>query len=291
MSSYRAVSYSAVSYSTGLCSAGYSSTMRIARFATPEGVSFGVVEGNPDTPSTCTIRQVDELPWDGQPVFTDKKFLLPDVRLLAPIFPTKIVAVGKNYIDHARELGGQTTDEPVIFIKPPTSIIGPDAPIRRPAVSQRVDHEGELAVIINQPCHNVDAADARRVILGYTIANDVTARDIQAAEGQWTRAKSYDTFCPLGPWIETQLDPSDQDILVEVIHADGTSEVRQDENTAAVVHTVSEIIEFVSSVMTLLPADVILTGTPAGIGPLVEGDTVTVSIDGIGTLSNPVVNA
>ena len=120
MSSYRAVSYSAVSYSTGLCSAGYSSTMRIARFATPEGVSFGVVEGNPDTPSTCTIRQVDELPWDGQPVFTDKKFLLPDVRLLAPIFPTKIVAVGKNYIDHARELGGQTTDEPVIFIKPPT---------------------------------------------------------------------------------------------------------------------------------------------------------------------------
>lgn len=265
--------------------------MRIARFATPDGVSFGVVEGDPSNPAACTLRQVDELPWDGQPVFTEKSFLLSDVRLLAPIFPTKIVAVGKNYIDHARELGGQTTDEPVIFIKPPTTIIGPDVPIRRPAASQRVDHEGELAIIINQPCRNVDAMDARRVILGYTIANDVTARDIQAAEGQWTRAKSYDTFCPLGPWIETQLDPSDQDILVEVTHADGSSEVRQDENTAAVVHTVSEIIEFISSVMTLLPGDVILTGTPAGIGPLVAGDIVTVSIDGIGTLSNPVVDA
>ncbi|HHY07132.1 MAG TPA: fumarylacetoacetate hydrolase family protein [Corynebacteriales bacterium] len=265
--------------------------MRIARFATPEGVSFGIVEGDPDDPQECKLRQVDELPWDGQPVFTGKEYSLAEARLLAPIFPTKIVAIGQNYIDHAAEMKSATTDEPLIFIKPPTTVIGPGAAIRRPQESERVDHEGELAVVINQPCRNVDAMDARKYILGYTIANDVTARDIQAREGQWTRAKSYDTFCPLGPWIETQLDPSDQDLLVEVTHPDGSSEVRQDSNTAAVVHTVSEIIEFVTSIMTLLPGDIILTGTPGGIGPLEEGDRVAVTIEEIGTLENPVENA
>lgn len=262
--------------------------MRIARFASVDGLSFGLVEGPRHDVSACRVREVTDFPWGSDVEFTGKEYEMADIRLLAPILPTKIVAVGQNYIDHAAEMKSATTDEPLIFLKPPTAVIGPDAPIRLPKGVGRVDHEGELAVVIRHMCRSIDAADAQQYILGYTVANDVTARDIQHKEGQWTHAKGYDTFCPLGPWIETQADPSDLDIVVTVTHPDGEEERRQDENTAAVVHTVSEIVEYVSHVMTLLPGDVILTGTPAGIASLAEGDRVDVFIDGIGTLSNPV---
>ena len=173
----------------------------------------------------------------------------------------------------------------MLFIKPSTTVIGPNAPIRRPSGIGRVDFEGELAVVIGQPVKNVSAARAASAILGYTVANDVSARDLQKADGQWGRAKGFDTFCPLGPWIETSLDPSDLALRSEV---DG--EVKQDGRTSDLVHTVPELVEFVSGVMTLLPGDIILTGTPEGVGPIGDGQQVSITIEGIGTLTNPVQN-
>jgi 2-keto-4-pentenoate hydratase/2-oxohepta-3-ene-1,7-dioic acid hydratase in catechol pathway len=180
-------------------------------------------------------------------------------------------------------MGGEAPAEPVIFMKPNTSIIGPGIPIIVPPNSSRVDYEGELAVVIGRPCKDVPAARAKDVILGYTVANDVTARDQQAQDGQWTRAKGYDTFCPLGPWIETELDPADLEITTEL---DG--EVRQRSTTSLLLHDIPDIIEWVTRVMTLLPGDVILTGTPEGVGPMKDGQTVSVTVSGIGTLTNPV---
>lgn len=256
--------------------------MRIARIAHPAGVAFVEVSG--DGPDAVT-KEIAEHPF-GSPTFSGRTWPLADVRLLAPILPTKIVCIGKNYADHAREMGGEAPANPIIFMKPNTSVIGPAAAIKLPADSERVDFEGELAVVIGQPCKNVRAAKAADVVLGYTIANDVTARDQQQADGQWTRAKGHDTFCPLGPWIETDLDPSDLTIQTTV---DG--EVKQDSTTAFLLHDVGELIEWVSRVMTLLPGDVLLTGTPAGVGPIVAGQSVSVIVEGIGTLTNTVANA
>ncbi|SFP25147.1 2-keto-4-pentenoate hydratase/2-oxohepta-3-ene-1,7-dioic acid hydratase (catechol pathway) [Amycolatopsis arida] len=253
--------------------------MRLARVAHSGGVAFAAVEGDgPD----AQVLEIAEHPF-GQPNFTGKRWPLADVRLLAPILPTKVVAVGRNYAAHAGEFGNEVPAEPMIFLKPSTSVTGPNAAIKLPPSSNRVDFEGELAVVIGQPVRNVTAAQAPGAILGYTVANDVTARDQQKADGQWGRAKGYDSFCPLGPWIETAVDPSDLALRTEL---DG--EVRQDARTSAIVHKIPELVEFVSGVMTLLPGDVILTGTPEGVGPMAVGQTVSVTIEGIGTLSNPV---
>lgn len=229
-------------------------------------------------------REIAEHPF-GTPTFTGRSWPLADVRLLAPILATKIICVGKNYAAHTAEMGGTAPEDPVIFLKPNTSIVGPEVPIVRPPSSQRVDFEGELAVVIGRPCKDVRSADAKSVILGYTVANDVTARDQQKVDGQWTRAKGYDTFCPLGPWIETDFDPADAELVTEL---DG--EVRQRSRTSLMLHDVGAIVEWVSRVMTLLPGDVLLTGTPEGIGPMVAGQRVSVTVAGIGTLSNPVVD-
>jgi 2-keto-4-pentenoate hydratase/2-oxohepta-3-ene-1,7-dioic acid hydratase in catechol pathway len=202
--------------------------------------------------------------------------------MLSPILPSKVVAVGKNYADHAREMGGEAPATPVIFLKPSTSVIGSGDTIRLPADSQRVDHEAELAVVIGRPARDVAREDAMAHVLGYTAANDVTARDQQKADGQFTRAKGHDSFCPIGPWIETVLDPSDLGITAAV-----NGEVRQNGRTSDMIHDVPTLIAFMSAVMTLLPGDVLLTGTPAGVGPIVNGDTVTITVEGIGELTNP----
>ncbi|MGW1740889.1 fumarylacetoacetate hydrolase family protein [Nocardia sp. NPDC001965] len=249
--------------------------MRLGRVASPDGVAFVAIEGE-------TAKEIAEHPF-GTPTFTGRSWSLPDIRLLAPILASKVICIGKNYASHAAEMGGEAPAEPVIFIKPNTSIIGPGIPIALPPSSSRVDYEGELAVVIGRPCKDVPAARAKDVILGYTVANDVTARDQQAQDGQWTRAKGYDTFCPLGPWIETELDPADLEITTEL---DG--EVRQRSTTSLLLHDIPEIIEWITRVMTLLPGDVILTGTPEGVGPMKDGQTVSVTVSGIGTLTNPV---
>lgn len=208
---------------------------------------------------------------------------LDRVRLLAPVLPGKILAVGKNYAEHAREMASEVPELPILFMKPPSAIIGPGDAILLPPQSQRVEHEAELAVIIGQKCRWVTPQEARDYIFGYTIANDVTARDLQRSDGQWTRAKGFDTFCPLGPWIETDLDPADALITCRV-----NEELRQMASTREMVFTVNQLVSYISSVMTLMPGDVLLTGTPAGVGHLLAGNTVDVSIEGIGSLINPV---
>ncbi|GAB99452.1 fumarylacetoacetate hydrolase family protein [Gordonia namibiensis NBRC 108229] len=255
--------------------------MRLGRIASPDGVAFVSVEGEGDD---AVVKEIAEHPF-GTPTFTGRSWKLADVRVLAPILASKVICIGKNYAAHAAEMGGEAPADPVIFIKPNTSIIGPEVPIVRPPSSERVDYEGELAVVIGRPCKDVKAAQAKDVILGYTIANDVTARDHQKADGQWTRGKSYDTFCPLGPWIETSFDPSDVELVTEL---DG--EVKQRTRTSLMLHDIGEIVEWITRIMTLLPGDVILTGTPEGVGPMVAGQRVSVTVSGIGTLSNPVVD-
>ncbi|MBT2213637.1 fumarylacetoacetate hydrolase family protein [Actinomadura sp. NEAU-AAG7] len=251
--------------------------MRIARFATDEGMSFGVVEEN-------TVAAIAAHPF-GDLTFTGQRLPLADVRLLAPILPSKVIAIGKNYADHAREMGGEPPAEPVLFAKPSTAVIGPGEAVAYPRkLSERVDYEGELALVIGRMCREVPASRAADVILGYTCANDVTARDLQKKDGQWTRAKGFDTFCPLGPWIETEVDPADLAISTTV-----NGEVRQDARTSQLLHAVPDLVAYVSQVMTLLPGDVILTGTPAGVGPLDIGDEVTVTIENVGSLTNRVV--
>ena len=255
--------------------------MRLGRIASPDGVAFVSVEGEGDD---AVAKEIAEHPF-GTPTFTGRSWPLADVRVLAPILASKVICIGKNYAAHAAEMGGEAPEDPVIFIKPNTSIIGPEVPIVRPPSSERVDYEGELAVVIGRPCKDVKAAQAKDVILGYTIANDVTARDQQKIDGQWTRGKSYDTFCPLGPWIETAFDPSDVELVTEL---DG--EVKQRTRTSLMLHDIGEIVEWITRIMTLLPGDVILTGTPEGVGPMVAGQRVSVTVNGIGTLSNPVVD-
>ena len=254
--------------------------MRLGRIASPDGVAFVSVEGDgPD----AVCKEIAEHPF-GAPNFTGRTWPLADVRLLAPILASKVVAMGKNYAAHAEEMGGVAPQDPVIFLKPNTAIIGPNVAIQLPADAAPVHHEGELAVVIGRPCKDVPASRAAENILGYTIGNDVSARDQQTKDGQWTRAKGHDTFCPLGPWIVTDLDPSDLELRTEV-----NGQVRQRSRTSLMIHDVGDIVAWVSAVMTLLPGDVILTGTPEGVGPVEDGDTVSVTVEGIGTLMNPVV--
>ena len=252
--------------------------MRIARFTKDGGLSFGVVEDD-DTIATVAAHPFGEIQ------FTGERQPLADVRLTAPILPSKVIAIGRNYAEHARELGNEVPDEPLVFMKPSTTVIGQHEAIVYPSLSEQVDYEGELAVVIGRLCRDVPAERAAEVILGYTCANDVTARDLQKKDGQWTRAKGFDTFCPLGPWIETDLDPSDLAITTTV-----NGETRQDSRTDKLLHGIPELIAHITQVMTLLPGDVILTGTPEGVGPLRVDDEVSVTIENIGTLTNRVIS-
>ena len=259
--------------------------MRIARFATQDRkVHFGTIDGEPGAPADAlTVGAIAEHPF-GALRPTGQRWALPDVRLLAPLLPSKIVGIGKNYAAHAAEMGGEAPAAPLIFLKPPTAVIGPNEPIRLPVDAQQVDYEGELAVGVGAlGARDVPRERALAALLGYTVANDVTARDQQRADGQWTRAKGHDSFCPLGPWIETELDPADLAIRTEL---DG--ETKQDSRTSLLLHDVATLVSYVSHVMTLLPGDMILTGTPAGVGPLTAGGAVSVTVEGIGTLTNPV---
>ncbi len=204
-------------------------------------------------------------------------------KLLAPVQPGKIICVGRNYAEHAKEQNVEVPEIPLLFLKPPSAVIAPGENIILPPQSRQVEHEGELAVVIGKPGRWIQAGEALDYVLGYTVANDVTARDLQRRDGQWTRGKGFDTFCPLGPWIETELDPADVLVQTRV-----NGEMRQMASTREMIFPVEQLIAFISSVMTLQPGDVILTGTPAGIGPLQAGDTVEVSVEGVGSLSNPV---
>jgi 2-keto-4-pentenoate hydratase/2-oxohepta-3-ene-1,7-dioic acid hydratase in catechol pathway len=241
---------------------------------TPEGLTVAEISGHPFSPGGADVR------------LTGARYPLDDVRLLAPVLPSKIVAIGKNYADHARETGSEPPSEPLIFLKPSTAVIGPGDPIVRPVhLSNRVDYEGELVLVFGRLCRDVPPERVPEVIFGYTCGNDVTARDLQAADGQWTRAKGFDTFCPLGPWIETAFDPADRLLTTTV-----NGEIKQQASTSELVHDIVKLVCYVTAVMTMLPGDVLLTGTPAGIGPLAVGDSVSVDIDGIGTLTNPVTD-
>jgi 2-keto-4-pentenoate hydratase/2-oxohepta-3-ene-1,7-dioic acid hydratase in catechol pathway len=243
-------------------------------------MSFGVVEGDD---AGLTVAEIEGHPF-GSIQFTGERWALADVRLLSPILPSKVVCVGRNYADHAKELGNEVPAEPLLFLKPSTSVIGPRDVIRLPPQSQRVEHEAELAVIIGAPgARRVDRANAMKSIFGYTCANDVTARDLQRADVQFTRAKGFDSFCPLGPWIVTDVDPADVEVRCEV-----NEEVRQLGRTKDMIFDVPTLVSYVSHVMTLLPGDVVLTGTPAGVSPIVDGDTVMVRVEGVGDLANPV---
>ncbi len=208
------------------------------------------------------------------------------IALLAPCRPSKVVAVGLNYRDHARELDMAVPEEPVLFLKPPTSVIGPGDAIVRPTMSSRVDYEAELGIVMRSRCAGIAAEEARQHILGYTCANDVTARDLQKKDVQWTRAKGFDTFCPVGPWVETDLDPAD--LLVES-YLNG--ERRQSSRTSQFIFGIERLVSFISHVMTLEAGDLIITGTPPGIGPLQPGDEIEVRIEGIGSLKNSVREA
>ncbi|RZS87026.1 2-keto-4-pentenoate hydratase/2-oxohepta-3-ene-1,7-dioic acid hydratase in catechol pathway [Motilibacter rhizosphaerae] len=257
--------------------------MRIARFSRGDAVSFGVIDGDPAQPDSLSVTAIAGHPFApfqlaGEPTH------LSEVRLLAPVLPSKVVGVGKNYAEHAREMGGEAPPVPPIFLKPSTSVIGPQESISLPHGHGEVHHEAELAIVIGRLCRDVPVARAHEVILGFTCGNDVTDRDLQKSDGQWARAKGADTYCPLGPWIDTTVDPADLRISATV-----NGEVRQDGTTADLLTGVSELVALVSAAFTLLPGDVILTGTPAGVGRIDEGDEVAVSIEGIGTLSNRVV--
>lgn len=256
--------------------------MKIARFSHGEAMSYGILD---EEEQEFVVLKSDPLFAGYDP--TGERVPVAEAKLLAPVIPrSKIVAVGKNYRDHAAEMGGEAPAEPLLFLKPNTSIIGPGDDIVLPRQSEQVEHEGELAVIIGRVAKHVSVEDADEVIFGYTIANDVTARDLQRRDGQWTRAKSFDTFCPLGPVVDTELDLAAGSIETSV-----NGELRQQGDFADMVHSVAEIVSYASSVFTLLPGDVILTGTPAGVGPIVAGDTVEVTVPGLGTLVNPVRRA
>ena len=250
--------------------------MKIVRIRTEEGISYGGAE-----PEGIRVYQGSPLvAWEPTEVVVP----FDRAHLLAPVFPTKVVAVGKNYAEHAEEMGSDVPESPIIFMKPATAVIGPGVPVVYPPDSENVHHEAELAVVIAAVARNVKAEDVQSVILGYTAANDVTARDLQRKDGQWTRGKGFDTFCPLGPAIETELDP----LVGLSVECRVNGEIRQSGSTADMVFGVAELIEFITRVMTLLPGDVVLTGTPSGVGPVVPGDRMEVEIEGIGVLFNPV---
>jgi 2-keto-4-pentenoate hydratase/2-oxohepta-3-ene-1,7-dioic acid hydratase in catechol pathway len=266
--------------------------VRIARFTTGDDPAYGVVSGEldqfgqPGDDSVVVELSGDPLYAGIQPTQTEHR--LSDVRLLAPVIPrSKVVAIGRNYAAHAAELGNDVPEEPLMFLKPNTSVVGPGDQVFYPPQTERLDYEGELAVVIGRICRDVPREQATDVIFGYTVANDVTARDLQTKDGQWTRAKGFDSFCPLGPWIETDLDPQHfADGVVIQTHLNG--DLVQDGSTRDLIFDIPSLIAYITSVMTLLPGDVILTGTPEGIGPMQPGDEVEVSIAGIGALTNTV---
>ncbi|MGL5405685.1 MAG: fumarylacetoacetate hydrolase family protein [Propionibacteriaceae bacterium] len=265
--------------------------MRIARYVANNETYFGIVElaedggENPDTVATITGD-----PLAGPVNYTGERHLLADVRLLSPVIPrSKIVGAGRNYVDHARELGNEVPEIPLLFMKPNTTVVGPDEAIVHPAESDDLHCEGELAIVIGRICKQVPPERVQDVIFGYTVANDVTARDIQKTDPQFTRAKSYDTFCPLGPWIVTHYSVAEAGKFSLTTTVNGA--VKQEATTDLMVRSITDLVCYISSFMTLLPGDVILTGTPAGVTRMVPGDVVAVTIDGIGTLSNPVVGA
>src|SRR5215213_11752717 len=249
-------------------------------------MSFGVLDGDGQ------VAQIEGHPF-GQISFTGQRYAAADVRLLSPILPSKVVGVGKNYAEHVKEMAtGDAPKEPLIFLKPSTAVIGPGDAIRIPAGSTNVHHEVELAVVIGaRGARSVTPEQAMASVFGYTIGNDVSERDMQKSDGQWTRAKGFDSFCPLGPWIETDLaglglDPSDLEISCTV---DG--EPRQKGRTSQLIFSVPTLISHISQIMTLLPGDVVLTGTPSGVGPIRPGQRVECTIEGLGTLANPVTEA
>jgi 2-keto-4-pentenoate hydratase/2-oxohepta-3-ene-1,7-dioic acid hydratase in catechol pathway len=249
--------------------------VRIARVSVEGSPRFGVIRGEA---GSGEVLLLSAHPF-GELVPTGESVPFDEGTLLAPILPSKVIGIGRNYAEHAREMGSEAPEQPLLFLKPSTSVIGPGKAISMP--DTRVDYEGELAVVIGRLCSQVPVERAFEVVLGYTCGNDVTARDWQRGDGQWSRAKGADTFCPLGPWIETDLDVSDLRIRTLV---DG--EVRQDGRTSQMIHDVASLIAYVSTAFTLLPGDVILTGTPAGIGPLQAGQSVTVEIEKLGSLTN-----
>lgn len=263
--------------------------MRVARFVAQGDPTYGVVELEEDQgshPETVAVLTGD--PLAGPVHYTGERLPLADVRLVAPVIPrSKIVGVGRNYAAHAAELGNEVPAEPLLFLKPNTAVIGPGEPIVRPPETADLHYEGELAVVIGRICRRVPAERAADVVFGYTIANDVTCRDLQAADGQWSRAKGFDSFCPLGPWLVTHLGLDEAGALELSTTLNGRTV--QSASTAQLVHGIADLIAYVTAFTTLLPGDVILTGTPAGVGPMGPGDEVSVSIGGIGTLTNPVV--
>lgn len=254
--------------------------MRVARFRHRDAIRFGIVD------------EGDLVVLTGDPLYagldtTGERVPLAEAALLAPVIPrSKVVCVGKNYREHAAEMGGEAPAEPLLFLKPNTSVIGPGDTIVRPPQSHRVDVEGELAAVIGRVAKNVPAERAADYVFGYTVADDVTARDLQRADGQWTRAKGFDTFCPLGPAIQTEFDPAAARLQTRV-----NGQVRQDAPLSDMIHSVAQIVAYASAVFTLLPGDVVLTGTPAGVGPVEAGDVVEVEITGIGILRNGVRDA
>lgn len=268
---------------------GRVSAMRIARFVAGGDPTYGVVELAEDQgPNPETIAVVSGDPLAGAVHYTGQRFDLAEVRLVAPVIPrSKVIGIGRNYADHAKELGNEVPTAPLMFSKPNTSVIGPGEPIIHPVETSNLHYEGELAVVIGRICRRVPVERAAEVIFGYTIANDVTARDLQHSDGQWTRAKGFDSFCPLGPWIVTHLSLAEAGGLELTTMLNGAQV--QTGNTAQLVHPIAELIAGVSAFTTLLPGDVLLTGTPAGVGPMVPGDQVSVTIAGIGSLTNPVV--
>jgi 2-keto-4-pentenoate hydratase/2-oxohepta-3-ene-1,7-dioic acid hydratase in catechol pathway len=251
--------------------------VRLLRFRSGDRIATGAVE-----PGAEEVRVLKGTFFE-DPLPTGEAVPLDDVHLLAPVLPSKLVCVGKNYAAHAAEFGMEVPEEPLLFLKPSTAVIGPNDPIQLLPISRRVDYEGELAVVIGRIARDVRAEDAGKYVLGYTCANDVTLRDLQKTDDQWARAKGFDGSCPLGPWIETDLDPTDVLVRTRL-----NGEIRQQASTADMVFGVATLIEHVTSFMTLLPGDAILTGTPEGVGKLADGDVVEVEVDGIGILRNGV---
>jgi 2-keto-4-pentenoate hydratase/2-oxohepta-3-ene-1,7-dioic acid hydratase in catechol pathway len=257
--------------------------VRIARFTTGGEPQYGVVGGADGDEIVASVI--------GDPLYagvelTGEQLPLADVRLLAPVIPrSKVVCIGRNYVAHAEELGHDVPKEPLVFLKPNTSVVGPYDPVVYPRQSSNVHFEGELGIVIGRICRDVPPERVADVIYGYTVGNDVTARDLQETDDQWARAKGFDSFCPLGPWIETDLDPSDVRVRTEL-----NGELKQDGRTSLMIFDVPTVVSYITSFMTLLPGDVVLTGTPAGVGPMQVGDDVSVTVDGIGTLTNKVVS-
>lgn len=251
--------------------------MRLVRFRFGDRIATGAIDDDSDGVRILRGTFFED------PIPTGEVVPLDDVRLLAPVLPSKLVCVGKNYAAHAAEFDMEVPEEPMLFLKPSTAVIGPGDPIRLLPISRRVDYEGELAVVIGRLARGVKSEDAYRYILGYTCANDVTLRDLQHTEDQWARAKGFDGSCPLGPWIQTELDPNDVRVETRL-----NGEIRQAGQTSDMVFGVATLIEYITEFMTFLPGDVLLTGTPEGVGRLAAGDVVEVEVEGVGSLSNPV---